>query len=125
VQTTGGGKGGAAVVTGARSNDALTAVFALSVTVHCTFVVAAAQASPQPAKTEPGDGVAVSVTEAPAGNVAAQEVPQETPSGELATEPEPPPCSATDSVGGDAAGGGVPPPLPPPPPPPPLAAAAT
>ena len=73
------------------SNDALTAVLAVSVTVHCRDVAADAQPSAHPAKTEPAAGAAVRVTAAPAGQVDAQVAPQPMPAGVLVTDPEPAP----------------------------------
>jgi len=57
----------------------------------------------QPAKTDPAEGVAVSVTELPVGNGALHVVPQLMPAGLLATVPVPPPAFVTVRVEGTAA----------------------
>ena len=64
---------------------------------------APAQAPPQPRKTDPGAGVAVSVIGLPPasvvrGNCAEQIEPQSIPGGELVTVPFPVPVFATVSV---------------------------
>src|SRR5438094_8460077 len=78
------------------ANVALTVVAALTVTVQ---VPVPEQLPPlQPAKVEPAAGAAVSVTEVPLANAAAQVVPQEMPAGALVTVPLPTPALLTVSV---------------------------
>jgi|SRR5689334_1675093 len=56
----------------------------------------------QPAKIDPADAVAVSVTELPVGNEALQVFPQLMPAGLLVTVPVPPPTLVTVRVEGTA-----------------------
>lgn len=85
---------------------AITAVSAVNATVH---VPSPAQAAPlQPAKADPGPGVAESTTEVPTLREAEHVLPQLMPAGELVTVPEPVPPSVTVSV---ACGGGAAPKL--------------
>ena len=51
----------------------------------------------QPVKTEPADGVAVSVTCVPSAKLAEQVAPQSIPAGPLETEPDPAPDFVTDN----------------------------
>ena len=85
-------------------NLAPTEIFPVMITTH---VVALPQLTPvQPRNTEPGAGVAVSVTAAWAGKATEQIPPQSIPPGELVTVPFPEPAIETVSVivcGGGAA----------------------
>ena len=74
------------------SNVAVTFFAASMVTEQLPVPV---QAPPQPAKTEPLPGVAVSVTAVPLASVAEHVVPQSTPAGLLVTVPVPVPFRAT------------------------------
>lgn len=58
----------------------------------------------QPSNTEPTAGVAVSVTEVPAGKLAEQAVPQSMPAGVLTTDPAPVPVRLTVTLYASDAG---------------------
>ena len=73
----------------------MTEVAVLTVTVQVAVPV---QAPLQPAKVEPGAGVAVKVSWVPAVTVSLQSEPQEIPAGELVTVPVPVPLLATGRV---------------------------
>ena len=82
-------------LTGAVLNVAVTEAAAATVTVHA---VVPAQAPPQPAKTEPVAGVAVSVTAVPLAKPAEHVAPQLMPAGADVSVPEPVPCRVRLSV---------------------------
>ena len=65
---------------------------------HVGLAPELAQIPPQLEKTEPADGVAVSVTDAPVANCELQTSPQTIAPGELATTPLPLPLLATLTV---------------------------
>src|SRR5882762_4190289 len=79
------------------SNRALTFRKALIVTVHVVAAPLPLQSSPQPMKTEPGLGCAVSVTTVSLGKFQAQALPQSMPGGFDVTTPEPMPNFTTFS----------------------------
>lgn len=82
---------------------AITEASVVRATVH---VPTPAQAAPlQPAKDDPGPGVAVSTTEVPTLRAAEHVLPQLMPAGELVIVPAPPPLSATVSVAWAGGGG--------------------
>ena len=84
-------------VIGSRLNVAVTDVAPLTVTAQ---VPVPEQAPLQPAKEEPGAGVAVRVMAVPGVTDCEHVAPQLIPAGLLVTEPEPAPLLVTESVTG-------------------------
>src|SRR6266704_2729054 len=70
-------------------------VFSMS---SVTLPSAQSESPLQPAKTEPGAGIAVKLTTAPNGNRAEQLAPQSSPAGSLVTVPLPVPAFVTPRV---------------------------